>query len=55
MKTIPVLNSIKDIPKIENLGVNIEFDPQNEDINPYDQLEDKDAKYVCEQYDIPNN
>jgi hypothetical protein len=51
MKQIPNLKSIKDIPKIEKMGVVIEFDPQEEDINIFEQLEDEEtAQKVADRY-----
>lgn len=55
MKTIPLLNSIKDISLIEKNGVIIVFDPQEEDVSPLDQFEDTEqAKEVCEKYNNGN-
>ena len=42
MTTLPTLKSIKDIPEIENLGVEIEFEPQDEDMQP----DFEDEEYV---------
>jgi hypothetical protein len=42
MKTLPKLNSIKDIKRLNLLGVVIEFDPQEEDISPNDSFFDNE-------------
>lgn len=55
MKQIPNLKSIKDIPKLEKMGVVIEFDPQEEDINIFDQFDDNDtAQEVADRYNSGN-
>lgn len=55
MKTLPILKNIKQLHKLENLGVVIEFDPQEEDISPADHLEfEEDIKNVCDRYEGGN-
>lgn len=54
MKTLK-FKSLKDVSKLENLGVEIEFDPQEEDVNVYDQYDNEDmANDVCRQYENGN-
>jgi hypothetical protein len=55
MKTLPILKNIKQLHKLENLGVVIEFDPQEEDISPSDNLEfEEDVKNVVGRYNSGN-
>lgn len=53
MKRIEKLESIKDIQRIEALGVMIEFEPQEEDIAP-DFDDEELAKEVCRRYSNGN-
>lgn len=54
MKTL-IFKSLKSIAKLEDLGVEITFDPQEEDINVYDQYDNEDmANEVCRQYENGN-
>ena len=55
MKQLPKLKSIKDIKIIENMGAEIEFDPQEEDHSPDDNyMEQGSIDYIVEQYDNGN-
>ena len=55
MKQLQLLNSIKDVPNLEKLGVEIEFDPQEEEISPLDIFEDAtDVEMVCNDYNNGN-
>lgn len=49
MKTLPILKSIKDISEIENLGAEIEFEPQEEDMQP-DFEDEEDVKRIEREY-----
>ena len=53
MKTLTNLNSIKDIPTLEGLGVLIEFEPQEEDMIP-DFENEEDIKEVERKYNAGN-
>lgn len=55
MKTLQLLSSIKDVPNLEKLGVEIEFDPQQEEISPLEMFEDAaDVEMVCNDYENGN-
>lgn len=65
MKLLPLLAYSKKRPTMKRrmqaleetlnaIGASIEFTPENEDINPYDQLEDEQAKMVCDEYERGN-
>lgn len=52
MKTINKITAIADIKELEKRGIEIIFEPQEEDLNPYDQMEKKeDADEICRRYD----
>ncbi len=47
MKLLSNVYNQEDIKQLENI-VNIEFSAEQEDISPYDQLDEETAKQVCE-------
>lgn len=53
MKLLPTIKKLKDIKKLENLGVNIDFEPEEEDTAP-DFDNEEDTKQVCNDYDNGN-
>ena len=51
MKTIKKVQTKKDIEDLENLGVIIEFEPQEEEISPVDQFDNEAAaQKICDRY-----
>jgi hypothetical protein len=55
MKTLKQVKTKKDITDLERIGVVIEFEPLEEDINIFDQFDnEKDAQKVADRYNAGN-
>jgi len=55
MKTLPNIETIKDIQLLENLGIDIDFSPEEEDAMPEDSFcEEETIELVREKYNNGN-
>jgi hypothetical protein len=56
MKTLKTIKTVKGISKLEDFGVIIEFDPQEDGLSPFDLIESKeDAEKLCNDYNNGNH